>query len=194
MADDWLAALALGRDDDIVSVSSGSEKRRRSRSRSRSYALIRPPPPDEESSDIDEGGSLGEIELQAIFHEESPPDVSVLYIKFQIAGGLPLFFRHRRACVSQTLMEMVDYFSCGDDFYIGATVDPRSRWLGRPDMVGHCRLWSMMIMIAYTAEGQRIETATIKFAKTKYGNRCCNIAADHRGQSRGRNNFIYMCC
>ena len=193
MADDWLAVLALGRDDDVVSVSASPE-RGRSRSRSRSYHLIRRPPPDEESSDVDEEGPLGETELQGIFHEKSPPSVSDRYIQRQIEGGLPLIFGHRRACVSQTLMQMVDYFTNGEEFYIGATVDPRSRWLGRPDMRGHCVSWDTMIFIAYTAEGQRIETAAITFAKIKYGNRCSNKADDHRGQARGRNNFIYMCC
>jgi hypothetical protein len=91
-------------------------------------------------------------------------------------------------------MQMVAYFTGGEEFYIGATVDPRRRWLGRPDMDGHCLTWGMMILIAYTAEGHRIETAAIRFAKSKYGNRCTNKANDSRGQASGRHNFIYICC
>jgi hypothetical protein len=193
MADDWLAVLALGRNDDVESVSSSPE-RGRSRSRSRSDRLIRPPPSDAESSDVDAEGPLGETELQGIFHEESPPSVSDHYIQDQIVGGIPLIFSHRRACVSQTLMQMVAHFTDGEEFYIGATVDPRTRWLGRPDMDGHCLTWGMMILIAYTAEGHRIETAAIRFAKSKYGNRCTNKANDSRGQASGRHNFIYICC
>ena len=193
MAYDWLAVLALGRRrDDFESVSSSPE-RGRSRSRSRSYRLIRPPPPDEESSDVDEEGPLGETELQGIFHEESPPSVSDRYIQGQIVGGIPLIFRHRRVCVSQTLMQIVD-FTSGGEFYIGATVDPRSRWLGRPGMDGHCLSWGMMFLIAYTAEGHRLETSAITFANIKYGNRCTNKADDSRGQARGCHNFIYICC
>jgi hypothetical protein len=197
MADDWLAVLALGGDDDVESVSSSPE-RGRSRSRSRSDRLIRPPPSDAESSDVDAEdlmafGLVGG--LGGIFHEESPPSVSDHYIQDQIVGGIPLIFTHRRACVSQTLMQMVDYWTgFGGEFYIGATVDPRSRWLGRPDMDGHCLTWGMMILIAYTAEGHRIETAAIRFAKSKYGNRCTNKANDSRGQASGRHNFIYICC
>ena len=192
MADDWLAVLALGCRD-VESVSSSPE-RGRSRSRSRSDRLIRPPPSDAESSDVDAEGPLGETELQGIFHEESPPSVSDHYIQDQIVGGIPLIFSHRRACVSQTLMQMVAHFTDGEEFYIGATVDPRTRWLGRPDMDGHCLTWGMMILIAYTAEGHRIETAAIRFAKSKYGNRCTNKANDSRGQASGRHNFIYICC
>ena len=196
MADDWLAVLALGRNDDVESVSSSPE-RGRSRSRSRSDRLIRPPPSDAESSDVDAEdlmafGLVGRCD--GIFHEESPPSVSDHYIQDQIVGGIPLIFTHRRACVSQTLMQMVAYFAGGEEFYIGATVDPRSRWLGRPDMDGHCLTWGMMILIAYTAEGHRIETAAIRFAKSKYGNRCTNKANDSRGQASGRHNFIYICC
>ena len=194
MADAWLAVLALGCNHDVESVSSSPE-RGRSRSRSRSYRLIRPPPSDAESSDVDAEGPLGETELQGIFHEESPPSVSDHYIQDQLVGGIPLVFSHRRACVSQTLMQMVDYWTgFGGEFYIGATVDPRSRWLGRPDMDGHCLTWGMMMMIAYTAEGHRIETAAIRFAKSTYGNRCTNKANDSRGQASGRHNFIYICC
>jgi hypothetical protein len=89
---------------------------------------------------------------------------------------------------------MVDYWTgFGGEFYIGATVDPRSRWLGRPDMDGHCLTWGMMMMIAYTDEGHRIEKAAIRFAKSTYGDRCTNKAKDSRGQARGRANFIYIC-
>ena len=147
MADDWLAVLALGRNDDVESVSSSPE-RGRSRSRSRSDRLIRPPPSDAESSDVDAEDlmAFGLVGMEvAIFHEESPPSVSDHYIQDQIVGGIPLIFTHRRACVSQTLMQMVAYFTGGEEFYIGATVDPRSRWLGRPDMDGHCLTWGMMI-------------------------------------------------
>ena len=188
MADDWLAVLALGRRrDDVESVSSSPE-RGRSRSRSRSYRLIRPPSPSsEESSD-------GETELEGICHEESPPTVSDLYMRSQISGGIPLFFRHRNFWVSQTLMQIIDDFAGWGGFYIGATVDPRSRWLGRPGMKGHCESWGMMFVIAYTAEGHRIETAAIRFAQRLYANRCTNKASDSRGQDTGRHNFIYICC
>ena len=196
MADDWLSVLALGcRDGGSVS---SSPERGRSRSRSRSDRWIVPPPSDTESSIVDEvdshdgwcraGGLVG------IFHEDSPPSVSDHYIQDQIVGGIPLIFTHRRACVSQTLMQMVDYWTgFGGEFYIGATVDPRSRWLGRPDMDGHCLTWGMMMMIAYTDEGHRIEKAAIRFAKSTYGDRCTNKAKDSRGQARGRANFIYIC-
>ena len=189
MADDWLAVLALGRRrDDVESVSSSPE-RGRSRSRSRSYRLIRPPSPSssEESSD-------GETELEGICHEESPPTVSDLYMRSQISGGIPLIFRHQNFWVSQTLMQMIDDFAVWGEFYIGATVDPRRRWLGRPDMHGHCLSWGMMFLIAYTAEGHRIETAAIRFARRLYANRCTNKASDSRGQATGRHNFIHICC
>ena len=181
--DDWLAVLAL---DTVESVSSRS--RSRSRSRSSSYRSIRPPSPDEESSDVD-----GETELQGIFHEESPPSVSDVYIRSQKAGDLPLFFRHRNVCVSQTLMQTI-CDCCGDAFYIGATINPRTRWLGRPGMPGHCLYWDMMIVIAFTSQGRRIETSAIRFAQTMYGRRCTNKKADSRGQASGRDNFIYICC
>ena len=188
MADDWLAVLALGRRrDDVESVSSSPE-RGRSRSRSRSYRLIRPPSPSsEESSD-------GETELEGICHEESPPSVSDLYIGSQIWGGIPLFFRHQNFWVSQTLMQIIDDFAGSGEFYIGATVDPRSRWLGRPGMKGHCRSWDYMFLIAYTAEGHRIEKAAIMLAIKIYGNQCTNKASDARGQAFGRDNFIYIWC
>ena len=196
MADDWLSVLALGCHDG-GSVSSSPE-RGRSRSRSRSLPWIVPPPSDTESSIVAEvdshdgwcraGGLVG------IFHEDSPPSVSDHYIQRQKVGGIPLIFTHRRACVSQTLMEIVDYWTGSEgEFYIGATVDPRSRWLGRPDMDGHCLTWGMMMMIAYTDEGHRIEKAAIRFAKSTYGYRCTNKAKDSRGQARGRANFIYIC-
>ena len=107
MADDWLAVLALGRNDDVESVSSSPE-RGRSRSRSRSDRLIRPPPSDAESSDVDaEDFMVGLVGgLGGVFHEESPPSVSDHYIQDQIVGGIPLIFTHRRACVSQTLMQI----------------------------------------------------------------------------------------
>ncbi len=187
MADDWLAVLALGRD--VESVRSSPE-RERSRSRSRSYRLIRPPSPSssEESAD-------GETdELEGICHEESPPTVSDLYMRSQISGGIPLFFRHQNFWVSQTLTQIIDDFAGWGEFYIGATVDPRSRWLGRPGMKGHCRSWDYMFLIAYTAEGHRIEKAAIMLAIKLYGNQCTNKASDARGQAFGRDNFIYICC
>ena len=140
-----------------------------------------------------------DTEFQEIYHEDLPPTVSDLYIRRQKSGGLPIIFRHLDACVSETLTQTVDWLPNGADFYVGATVDPRSRWLGRiatdeySEMGGHHLRWSGMILIAYTAEGRRIEKAAIKFAKTRYKERCTNKAEDSRGQAKGRNNWIYIC-
>ena len=164
--------------------------------------MIRPPSPDdEESTDADDDEEMD----RAIFLEEEPPSVSDHYIQKQFHGvgllgdnqkqTIPLFFQHRQRCVSYTLMQVVDYYTRGGLFYIGATVNPRRRWLGCRGMPGHCRSgWDMMIVIAYTTEGMRVETELIKFSKNVYGARCCNRAEDSRGQCRGAPNFIYVCC
>ena len=194
--DPWIAVLGLGYDDDtMISIMSGSTRRSRSRSRSRSGPLLR----SFRQILVDTPEDNVDTEFQEIYHEDLPPTVSDLYIRRQKCGGLPIIFKHLDACVSETLTQTVDSLPNGVDFYVGATVDPRSRWLGRiatderSEMGGHHLRWSGMILIAYTAEGRRIEKAAIKFAKTRYKERCTNKAEDPRGQAAGRNNWIYIC-
>ena len=194
-SDPWIAVLGLGYDDDMmISIMSGST-RSRSRSRSRSGPLLR----SFRQILVDTPEDNVDTEFQEIYHEDLPPTVSDLYIRRQKSGGLPIIFKHLDACVSETLTQTVDSLPNGVDFYVGATVDPRSRWLGRiatderSEMGGHHLRWSGMILIAYTAEGRRIEKAAIKFAKTRYKERCTNKAEDPRGQAAGRNNWIYIC-
>ena len=189
--DDWLPILALGHEDDVISVR--SRARSRSRSRSRSYPSIRPPSP--ESSETDEvQGASSDTEPEPVFHEECPPILSGGYIQDQlilpfgydgpqIGNGLPLIFKHRAACISDTLMQIVDGVSQGESFYIGATINPRRRWLGFEGCPGH----------RYTAKGLSMEKAAIKFAAAKYGAQCVNKVQDSRGQAPGLN-FIYICC
>ena len=149
--------------------------------------MLRPPV---ESSSYEEGPS-------DIFIEESPPKMPDT-VQEQ-CDGLPIFFHHGAACVSDTLRTAVNRYTGGGAFYIGATLNPRMRWLGRSsadergDMPGHLLRWEAMIIIAYTAEGPRIETSAIEFAKTLWQDRCTNVKPDARGQVRGLNNFIYVC-
>ena len=201
IGDDWLALLALGDDDDIISV--GSSSRSRSRSRSRSYHSFRPPSP--ESSETDEvQGASSEAEPELIFHDECPPILSDGHIQGQlilpaeydgpqIGNGLPLIFKHRTACISETLMQIVDGVARGDSFYTGATINPRRGWLGFEGCPGHRWTWSVQIMIGYTAKGLSMEKVAIKLAPAKYGEQCVNKVQDPRGQAPGLN-FNYICC
>ena len=204
-SDDWLSTLMLNHDEEMI-VSVRSSSRSRSRSRSKSHPRIEDLKEIvHEAEDLEWRGSSSETEdLKEIFHEASPPTLPDGYIQDQIVlpvdyhhskigNGLPLIFKHRGACVSKTLMQIVDSVADGDSFYVGATVNPRKRWLGRDGFIGHCWRWSAMIMIAYTSIGLWMEKAAIRFAQATYPQQCVNKAPDSRGQAPG-NNFIYVCC
>ena len=181
--DDWMALLEL---DAAVAP----DERPRSRSPSRSRSIPRGLRPPVESSSEEEGPS-------DIFIEQSPPKMPDT-VQEQ-CDGLPIFFHHGASCVSDTLRTAVNRYTRGGSFYIGATLNPRMRWVGRSsagergDMPGHLLRWDAMIIIAYTAEGPRIETSAIEFAKTLWQDRCTNVKPDARGQVRGLDNFIYVC-
>ena len=139
-------------------------------------------------------------ELEAIYHQVLLPAHSDWFFKQQTCGligdRLPIYFHHYDACCSQTLQRMVASFAEGD-FYIGASVNPRTRWLGRGQtdereaMVGHYAKWAAMVMVAFTAEGPRLEASLIKFALRLFGDRCANRVADPRGQTKRRHFSLY---
>ena len=184
-SDDWMALLHFNAP--LV-----TEERPRTRSRWRSSIPRGLRPPAESASE--EEGDKGPSD---IFIEQSPPKMPD-NVQEQ-CDGLPIFFNHGAACVSDTLRTAVNRYTGGGAFYIGATLNPRMRWLGRSsadergDMPGHLLRWEAMIIIAYTAEGPRIETSAIEFAKTLWQDRCTNVKPDARGQVRGLDNFIYVC-
>ena len=181
--DDW--SLLLNLNNPVLQ----KEDLPRSRSRSRSIpGGLRPPPEDQSSSEV-------EGECDDIFLEQSPPQIPADLRNR--CKGLPIFLHLREVCVSNEMRAAVECYTGGGSFYIGATVDPRRRWLGgwndRGFMPGHCLTWDAMIVIAYTLEGPRIETALIELAKRVWQERCTNRKPDSRGQVRGVSNYIYAC-
>ena len=113
---------------------------------------------------------------------------------------LPIVFDdHVGGCLKRKLDVLVDRHSL-ESFYIGACVDPRSRWLGRQATQdrkaykGHCEKWDVQVMLALTSRhGPHFETKLIEYAQFAYADACTNIAADSRGQVRGVSNWIYVC-
>ena len=92
-----------------------------------------------------------------------------------------------------------------DAFYIGATVNPRRRWLlggcqsdeRQWSQSGHCHRWKGMWLIDVAENtignhaGRVLETSLIKFARANWPATCKNKAEDARGQCNGVN-FMYM--
>ena len=212
--DTWMAALWLG-NDNLPNPEVINPEATFPRSRARSLSCSRLPSlqPTMEPSEgqwIEEfalqqtpkPAADSQSELEAIYHQVLLPTHSDWFFKQQTCGligdRLPIYFHHYDACCSQTLQRMVASFAEGD-FYVGATVNPRTRWLGRGQtdereaMVGHYAKWTAMVMVAFTAEGPRLEASLIKFALRVFGDRCANRVADPRGQVRGVNNWIYVC-
>ena len=112
---------------------------------------------------------------------------------------LPIVFDdHVGGCLRQKLDVLVEMHAL-DSFYIGATVDPRTRWIGRPEtlerkeMPGHCETWGVQVMLAFTSHGPVLEDSLIKYAQSVYRETCRNKAPDARGQVFGVRNWIYLC-
>jgi len=189
-ADDWMQLLHLN------AAEPPQNKRKVSRedgetTTSRSFTHFRPPAPSESEEEEEQ-------QPPDIFHEEFPPQVPTVF--HRECAGLPIFFHDGAACVSDTLRTTVNRYTESGPFYIGATLDPRMRWLGRDgpagergNMPGHHGRWSAMVVIAFTEEGPRIETSAIELAMVLWPDRCTNKTADARGQVRGMKNFIYVC-
>ena len=110
---------------------------------------------------------------------------------------LPIYFHHQNQCCSQTLREVVNLSGGVRKFYVGATVSPMTRWLGRAncgergDMPGHCEKWSSMWLLALAQHARSLETNLIKYAQYHFPDKCENKAADCRGQVSGTN-WIYV--
>ena len=112
---------------------------------------------------------------------------------------LPIVFDDQvEGCLRRKLDVLAERHTL-DSFYIGATVDPRTRWIGRPatlereKMPGHCEKWSVQVMVAFTSRGPVLEENLIKYAQRVYRGICTNKASDARGQVRGVRKWIYVC-
>ena len=112
---------------------------------------------------------------------------------------LPIVFDdHVGGCLRQKLDVLVERHTL-DSFYIRATVDPRTRWIGRTatlerkEMPGHCAKWAVQVMVAFTSRGPVLEGSLIKYAQGVYRGICTNQAPDARGQVIGVRNWIYVC-
>ena len=97
--------------------------------------------------------------------------------------------------VHHPLHDLVD----GAAFYIGATVNPRRRFLGGQSrggsMPGHCLSWDRLTVL-HLANGigaRRVETNLISYCKGRYGHLCTNTAMDSRGVSAQEPAFVYVC-
>ena len=95
---------------------------------------------------------------------------------------LPIVFDdHVGGCLRQKLDVLVEMHAL-DSFYIGATVDPRTRWIGRPatlerkEMPGHSETWGVQVMLAFTSRGPVLEDSLIKYAQSVYRETCRNKA------------------
>ena len=184
-------------------ASSSSHRRSRSRSRSphdfgtesRLQQLILPPPRQRQPQAPDyyaEVASLHERrKIEGMMHEIT--DLS-----------LPIYFQHHFDEYDEDVKDSVEILvgeDClGPRFYVGATVDPITRWLGKEvterggSMQGHDASWNVMHMIAYRRSGAaELEKSIIIWAKDKWPSRCSNVAMDNRGQCRNSPNWIYIC-
>ena len=118
--------------------------------------------------------------------------------------SLPIYFQHHFDEYDEDVKDSVEILvgeDClGPRFYVGATVDPITRWLGKEvterggSMQGHDASWNVMHMIAYRRSGAaELEKSIIIWAKDKWPSRCSNVAMDNRGQCRNSPNWIYIC-
>ena len=212
--DTWMAALWLGNDNlPNPEVINPEVTFPRSRSRSLSCSRLPSLQPTMEPSEgqwIEEfalqqtpkPAADSQSELEAIYHQVLLPTHSDWFFKQQTCGPMAKVCRSTSIIMMHVAAKPFNAWSrvfAEGDFYVGATVDPRSRWLGRGQtderkaMVGHYAKWTAMVMVAFTAEGPRLEASLIKFALRVFGDRCANRVADPRGQARGVNNWIYIC-
>ena len=141
----------------------------------------RPASPPSSSDDL-----TSEEQLQMLFND------SVAECK-----GLPVtHWNFDENKVHRALHDLVDDAA----FYIGATVNPRRRYLGGESrggsMPGHCQRWERLTVV-HLANGigaRRVETNLIMHAMDKYGERLCtNTAMDSRGVSPDWPAFVYVC-
>ena len=110
--------------------------------------------------------------------------------------GLPVeHWNFDEGKVHHPLHDLVD----GAAFYIGATVNPRRRFLGGQSrggsMPGHCLSWDRLTVL-HLANGigaRRVETNLISYCKGRYGHLCTNTAMDSRGVSAQEPAFVYVC-
>ena len=110
--------------------------------------------------------------------------------------GLPVeHWNFDEGKVHHSVHDLVD----GAAFYIGATVNPRRRFLGGQSrggsMPGHCLSWDRLTVL-HLANGigaRRVETNLISYCKGRYGHLCTNTAMDSRGVSAQEPAFVYVC-
>ena len=203
--DDWLDLLSMN-----AQISSAREECKRQSGRSPSPSCSKKIPKlwpsvilpeeeqeEEESSEIfqmvhsfDSPG-LRQMELE--YEDQSR---RVLHLRSPIYP-LPIYFHHQNQCCSQTLRDVVNLYGGVRKFYVGATVSPMTRWLGRANcgerghMPGHFEKWSSMWLIALAQHARSLETNLIKYAQYHFPDKCENKAADCRGQAPGTN-WIYV--
>ena len=150
--------------------------------------LLTPPPPERARPASPPRGSgelASEEELHMLF------SASVAECK-----GLPVeHWNFDEGKVHHPLHDLVD----GAAFYIGATVNPRRRFLGGQSrggsMPGHCLSWDRLTVV-HLANGigaRRVETNLISYCKGRYGHLCTNTAMDSRGVSAQEPAFVYVC-
>ena len=150
--------------------------------------LLTPPPPERARPASPPRGSgelASEEELHMLF------SASVAECK-----GLPVeHWNFDEGKVHHSVHGLVD----GAAFYIGATVNPRRRFLGGRSrggsMPGHCLSWDRLTVV-HLANGigaRRVETNLIAYCKGRYGNLCTNAAMDSRGVSAQEPAFVYVC-
>ena len=112
--------------------------------------MIRPPSPETPSETSSETE-----ELKEIFHEASPPALPDWYIQDQIVlpvdydhskigNELPLIFKHRGACVSETLVQIVD-----------SSVAEENLSTSEPQSTRERDGWAAMVLSVIVGDGQR---------------------------------------
>ena len=85
-----------------------------------------------------------------------------------------------------------------DAFYIGATTDPKWRWIGgeseRGFMQGHSRNWNALhvLHLSESESSRSQEKRLIHHCMNQYPSRCHNRTPDARWQGRGEPNFLYV--
>ena len=132
------------------------------------------------ASGADGGANLGELWVAACVE----------------ARGLPVVFQY----VSDQALEnaIYDIAPVADAFYIGATTDPRRRWIGgdsmRGYMQGHSKVWDKLHVfhLSHSESSRCQETRLIEHCLGQYPGRCTNLAVDARGQVKGMPNFLYV--
>jgi len=110
------------------------------------------------------------------------------------ARGLPVAFH---VVPDEELESFISHIVSGADaFYIGATTDPKWRWVGgeseRGFMQGHRETWNALhvLHLSESKSSRSQETRLIQhFMKQP---RCHNRKPDARGQVRDEPNFVYV--